>query len=85
MLPLETYPTHSPDPTAATCQGVHYFVQRDEEPSGQFEVYWMDADIDENGNDIDTGWYWIALAGDDPRGPFQSSRNAFVDAQEACQ
>jgi hypothetical protein len=77
MLPLEISPTHSPDPTEDSREGCCV--------AGEFNVYWMDADIDDNGNGIDTGWYWGRIGRPSRHeGPFVTSDDAFDDAREEC-
>jgi hypothetical protein len=69
--------------------GYHSFhTEETQEPYGSFEVFWMNAAINEDGETIEAaGWYWQAcfpgyLPDGEPSGPFATSRQAMQDADE---
>lgn len=71
-----------------THEGYHSFhAEETQEPFGSFEVFWHDAVYDDDGPDMDAGWYWWAcfpgcLPDGEPSGPFATSRDAREDADE---
>ncbi len=79
--------------TRDTFEGYHRFHDENREDYGivgygSFEVFWSDG---ESGTDdseaTDPGWYWWAcfpgcIPDGEPSGPFSSSREALLDADE---
>jgi len=70
--------------------GYHEFVSGDGS-FGSFEVFWHDGDPDADPDTTDqpteAGWYWWAcfpgcLPDGEPIGPFETSREAWEDAQD---
>lgn len=85
----------TPNPNAYSHEGYQDFRDQDGTEHGSFEVFWYDGDrcsndhcwIDtEDGEPLPSGWYWWpcfpgCLPESDPIGPFDTSADAYVDAQ----